>query len=207
MHRGIVLAVAVAALLPCARSTAEIIDLGGGWQAELEAPVSLTVTYVDLELRLLVLEKFADVQGLAPLDITFTQTSDGATDFQTATAIIITKATIVNSTAVDWTEFQDVLIGDVARFDPVASAGFAAAPFDTAVFSPSLKKVLFTGGTLATGETWTPGDGPGGLRIDIDLSSPDPASFVLRQRPVPTPGALALLSISGLALAPRRRRR
>jgi MYXO-CTERM domain-containing protein len=206
MNRRAVLAAIAGAVIPAAYSGAEIIDLGAGWQAEFDAPVTLVVTYVDLELRILVAEKFADVANLDPLDITFTQTSDPTTDVDTADRIIITEATITNDTGVGWISFTDTLIGDVATFNEAASAGFASSPFDTAVFDPNGHEVVFTGGVLLDGAVWNPGVGPGGLRIDVDLSSNTAASFVLRQQafPVPTPGSVALLAIGGLLLIRRR---
>ncbi|MHC5006933.1 MAG: hypothetical protein ACYTGF_06190 [Planctomycetota bacterium] len=157
-------------------------------------------------VRILVAEKFADVQSLDPLDITFTQTSDPTTDADTADRIIITEATITNDTGMDWIGFTDELIGDAATFNAAASAGFANAPFDTAFFDPNGHEVLFSGGTLVAGDVWNPGVGAGGLRIDVDLSSNSVVSFVLRQQAIPTPGALALLAMGGLILIPRRMR-
>ena len=204
MHRRAVLVASVAALFVGARGSAEIVPLGGGWQAEINGPVSLFVTYIDLDLRILMMEKFANVTGFGPLDIIFTQTGDPQSDLDTADKIIITEATISNGTGVGWDGFRETLIGDAATFNAAASAGFAAAPFDTAFFDPNGQEVVFTGGTLAAGGVWNPGVGPGVLRIDVDLSSDSAVTFVLRQQPVPTPGSLALLAISGLILIPRR---
>jgi hypothetical protein len=149
-----------------------MIDLGGGWQAEINGSASLFVTYVDLELRILLVEEFS------------------------------------NDTGVDWIGFRDELIGDADTFNEAASGGFAAAPFDMALFDPNGQEVLFSGGTLAAGDVWVAGSGQGALQIDVDLSSTSPVSFVLSQVaiPVPTPGTLALLAIGGLVLVPRRMR-
>ncbi|MHC4083316.1 MAG: hypothetical protein ACYS15_07805 [Planctomycetota bacterium] len=191
-----------------ARASAGMIDLGGGWQAEINGSASLFVTYVDLELRILLVEEFANVPGFDPLDITFIQTGDPQSDVETANKIIFNKATISNDTGVDWIGFRDELIGDAATFNEAASGGFAAAPFDMALFDPNGQEVLFSGGTLAAGDVWVAGSGQGALQIDVDLSSTSPVSFVLSQVaiPVPTPGTLALLAIGGLVLVPRRMR-
>ncbi len=57
MHRRAVLVASVAALFVGARGSAEMVDLGGGWQAEINGPVSLFVTFVDLSFNFLCLNR------------------------------------------------------------------------------------------------------------------------------------------------------
>ena len=65
-------------------------------------------------------------------------------------------------------------------------------------FSDDNGSVLFSGGTIPDGGTWTPGADLGGLQINVDLSGMEMSKFVLKEIPrIPAPAALALLAIAG----------
>ena len=206
------LAVALGAVL-CLGSFARadlIIDLGGGWQATIfnEGQVDLVVDFVSIDQDIIVLQKFANFTDVdpftglpAPLSIAFNQI---APDAQTVSHIVFTDMFIFNTTGLNWTGFREILLGPDVAFDPIASADFSIDPFTTASFNADNSEVLFSGGTVLDGMSWTPGSAAGGLVINIDLSGNAPAKFVLKELPIPAPGALALLAL-GL-LGSRRRR-
>lgn len=191
-----------------------VIDLGGGWQATIfdEEDIGLAVDFVSLDENILVIQKFANFDSIDPLTglpdparIMFNQIAD---DAHTVSRIVFADQIITNNTGMHWTSFQEVLMGGVATFDPVASADFDVDPFTTTEYSNGDSIVTFSGGTVFDGDVWTPGLGNGGdggaLYINIDLSG-DAAKFVVKEIAIPAPGALALLGVAGLA--GRRRRR
>ena len=187
-----------------------IIDLGGGWEAKIfNADVDLTVDFFDFEKDILVLEKFANFTEIdkktglpAPLSIAFTQI---APDDETVSHILLTDAFIFNNTGVNWSVFRETLLGDNVAFDPDESSDFSIDPFTEMDFIDNNTEVIFSGGTVFDGTIWTPGVASGALVINVDLSGDDPVKFVLKELPVPAPGALVLLA--GGMLVSRRRRR
>ncbi len=188
-----------------------IVDLGGGWQATIfnENKVDLVVDVVDFDGNLLIIQKFADfneiddITGLpAALSVAFTQTAD---DADTISRIALNDIFAFNNTGVNWNSFREILIGGSASFDADGSADFTIDPFTTRTYNDDFTEVEFSGGMVGVGDTWTPGLDDGALIIDIDLSGDAPVTFVLKELPVPAPGAWAVL-VGGL-LAGRRRRR
>lgn len=186
-----------------------IIDLGGGWQAKIfNAQVDLTVDFFDFEKDILVLEKFANFTEIdkktglpAPLSIAFTQI---APDDETVSHIVLTDAFIFNNTGVDWSAFREILLGDHVAFDPEDTSDFSIDPFTTMNFIDKNREVIFSGGTVFDGTIWTPGVVSGALVINVDLSGDDPVKFVLKELPVPAPGALAII-VGGMLVSRRRR--
>lgn len=185
------------------------LSLGGGWQATIFEPidVGLAVDHVDLDQNLLVLEKFANfnkldpITGLpVPVNILFTQVGG---DAETVTRIVLTDEILLNNSGIAWESFRNVLLGNAAKFDPVASAGFSIAPFTTTTYLNGDSEVEFAGGVVPHGTIWTPGLASGGLYINVDLSSDKPVSFVLKEIPIPEPTTLML--VLGGALLIRRR--
>jgi len=196
---------AAALALSAGTASADItFDLGGGWEATIfdKANVDLEVDFVDLRENVLVLEKFAKFVDLSPQDIVFTQNED---DANTVSRIVLTEEFIFNNTEFDWDFFTMELLGGVATFDPDASADFSIDPFDTMTFGDGDTSVVFSGGVIESDGHWNPGFESGGLVINVDLSGEEPATFTLREIPVPAPGAFALLA--GAGLVARRRRR
>ena len=189
-----------------------IIDLGGGWQATIfnDEQVDLVVDLVDIDQDILVLQKFADFTQIdpktglpTPLSIAFQQI---ARDEDTVSHILITDMFVFNDTGVNWSSFREVLLGTSVAFDPVASADFSIDPFIQMAFNDDNTEVTFSGGLIANGSIWTPGLDSGALYIDVDLSQDDPVAFILKELPVPVPGALLLLTCSVLFARGRRRR-
>ena len=190
-----------------------IIDLGGGWQATIfnDEQVDLIVDFVDLDQDILVLQKFANFTQIDPetglpaaLSIAFQQI---APDEETVSHILLTDMFLFNDTGVNWSSFREILLGTSVAFDPVASADFSIDPFSQMSFNDDNTEVIFSGGLIANGSIWTPGLDSGALYIDVDLSQDNPVSFILKELPVPAPGALLLLTCSALFTNSRRRRR
>ncbi len=187
-----------------------IIDLGGGWEATIfSEQVDLTVDFFDFDKDIIVLQKFANFTEIdkktglpAPLSIAFAQI---APDDETVSHILLTDAFILNNTGVNWSAFREILLGEHVAFDPKASADFSIDPYTTMTFIDDNTEVIFGGGTVLDGTIWRPGDVSGALVINVDLSRDDPVKFVLKELPVPAPGALALLACG--MIIPRRRRR
>ncbi len=187
-----------------------IIDLGGGWEATIfNEQVDLVVDFVDFDKDIIVLQKFANFTEIdkktglpAPLSIAFAQI---APDDETVSHIVLTDAFIFNNTGVNWSAFREMLLGGHVAFDPEASGDFSIDPFTAMDFIDNNTEVIFSGGTVFDGTIWTPGVDSGALVINVDLSRDDPVKFVLKELPVPAPGALALVACG--MLVPRRRRR
>jgi hypothetical protein len=187
-----------------------ILDLGHGWQATIFDPVHVDVT-VDPDQSgedQLVIQKFANFTAIDPITglpepvrIAFNQI---ASDEETASQIVITDELIFNNTGMSWGQYQNILLGGAATFDPLASAGFDISPFTVLSFSPDNQVAYFDGGTVGDGEAFTPGKDGGALVINVDLSGAEPAKFVLKELAIPGPGAIALVVLA--VMAPRRRR-
>ncbi len=187
-----------------------IIDLGGGWEATIfNDNVDLVVDFFDFEQDILVLQKLVEFTvideetGLpAPISIAFRQI---APDEETVSHILLTDAFLFNNTGVGWSSFREILLGSDVAFDPEASDDFSIDPFTEMTIVNDDTEVVFSGGTVLDGMIWTPGLESGALVINVDLSGDDAVKFVLKELPIPAPGAIALLACS--MLIPRRRRR
>ena len=187
-----------------------VIDLGGGWEATIfNEQVDLVVDFVDFDKDIIVLQKFANFTEIdkktglpAPLSIAFNQI---APDEETVSHIVLTDAFIFNNTGMNWSAFREILLGAHVAFDPAASADFSIDPFTTMTFIDDNTEVIFSGGTVFDGTAWTPGADSGALVINVDLSRDNPVKFVLKELPVPAPGALAIVAC-GMLVSRRRRR-
>jgi hypothetical protein len=203
-----------AAFLPVHSAQAGlIIDLGGGWEAEIMAAptafADVSTDFVDEENDRIFVQKFwefTDGDGLPdPANIMFRQI---APDDETVSRIYINQETIVNHTGMDWTSFHLMLVGTGVQFNPALSADFSIAPFTDLAFSNGNRNADITGGVLPDGDTpWTPGLDEGALVIEVNLSGSLPAKFLLTEVAgvIPAPGALALMCLAGLASTRRRR--
>lgn len=210
--KGFVAGAALALSAGFAANAGTVIDVGGGWEITIISDntlVDVSVDFVSLKDDILVIEKFANFISIDPLTgipdpliIAFNQV---ASDALTVSTIVIADELIFNNSGVDWTAYQNILLGSQATFDPVASAGFDVSPFTSLSFSNGNQIATASGGVVADGDIWTPGLSAGELVINVDLSDNAPAKFLLKEIPVPTPGAIALLGVAGL-LGSRRRR-
>ena len=201
-------------------ASAGAVDLGGGWQASWDSSLD---PYVDINVLsvtddAIFLQKSAEftqgpVAGVFPsIPIVFRQT--GASTIQ---SIVLDDEIIANSTGVDWTDFHiDLLNGLDAWFDEVQTGqsggpgpiGFYIGPFTEAAFT-SPRRLDISGGVVAGGQVWFPGDGAANGQLWIGVvSAPSGAPgtlFTLKETPTPEPGSLALLGLGGLAVIRRRR--
>jgi len=215
---------AVAAAWFVAPASAATVNFGGNWQASWDASLDglVNLTNISITGNTISLVKNANFtqgpsgSGLFPtIPITFTQTGASTVDH-----IVILDEVINNNTGVSWNGFRmDILSGiGVASFDVAATAasggplpiGFAIAPFTTASFSSANQRLDIGGGTVANGGVWLPGSGANGgaLSMSVLSTSVGPfSSFSLKETPVPTPGALALLTLAAFTVGHRSRRR
>lgn len=169
-----------------------------------------------IEKRVTYTSDFVNDRGfIEPVPIIFQQTAVDAKRL-----VIITDETITNNTGVDWNAFRMILLqgstGTDAdtRFDPSATGvgtpdGFDISPFTNAVFSNNDQVLDLTGGTVADGETFTPGQGPNAGELVITALPVNGGSglrtFVLKEQPgtaagpivIPIPAA-AWTGLSGL---------
>lgn len=209
--KALIVSTACALMLAPAAMADLVIDLGGGWQATIfnEDNVDLAVDFVSIEEDILVIQKFANFTTIDPFSgqpdpvrIAFNQIAD---DDMTVSRIVLTDELIFNNTGLDWTSYQEILLGGNVAWNQDASADFSIDPFTTRDYNDDSTIVTFAGGVVGDKTSWTPGIESGGLLMDIDLSGEEAVKFVLKEVPLPGPGALALLGIAGMAGGRRRR--
>jgi uncharacterized protein (TIGR03382 family) len=203
--------VAIAGLAMASAAQAGFVDLGGGWTAQWDAGLD---PYVDVQSYgvvngdTLVIQKSAEFTSFPQvIDVLFVQTDPGAVPY-----IAIDDEIITNSTPVDWTDFHMETVGN-ASFNPALTGGgggpigFSIDPFTQAAFQNGDTLLNIDGGVVPTGTQWYPGDGAtnGLLFINALPSSSSPNTFILREYPTPTPGAMSLLGLAGLGVLRRRR--
>lgn len=200
---------------------ADVVPLGGGWQADVVDPanVSIVVDLVAPDFMTIQISKdFVEppgVGGVFPAQlIDFQQIDD---DANTVPRIVIVDESITNLTGVDWTDYHwAVLDGTDAWFDVPLSQDFAVDPFaykefsdpwDVFVDPDKATDLLADEGVVPNNSSFFPGGGPGDgeLVIDVDLSEVDPVSFTFKQFPTPEPGTLLLLALGGLLVTRYRR--
>jgi hypothetical protein len=212
---GVGLIAAIGAALP---ASAGLIDIGGGWEASWSDDLD---SYVDIVSNGVVgdavfIEKAAEftqgsVGGIFPgISVIFRQTAPDAVG-----NIVIDDEIITNSTGEDWTGFRmDLVDGVDALFDPVATAasggagpiGFTISPFTTADFSADLMTLTIGGGVVPDGDIWLPGDQGTNGQLWINVNTlPGDTQFILKETPVPGPGALVVLAVGGAMIRRRRR--
>lgn len=208
--------VGIPALLLAAVGTAQagVVNIGGGWQASWDPSFDGLVQIVSDGVvgDSVQIEKSIEYTGaFNAVPIVFTQI-----DMNAVSNIVINDEIITNNSGVDWNGFRMQLIdgGDVA-FDVAATAGsggsgpigFSIAPFTTASFTPDNMQLNIGGGTVVDGSTWFPGSGAsdGQLWMNVNLTPGQFKVFTLKETYIPTPGALALFGIAGVAAKRRRR--
>lgn len=193
-----------------ASASAEIIDLGGGWQAELFTD-NVELVSLGVDNGVLTIEKYATFTDLdeftgepVPINITFMQTAD---DDDTASKIVIAAEELTNNNGIDWIDFEFILVdGGNATWNPDEMAGLDILPFADSEFLDGNTIFRTFDGTVADGDTWFPGAAAGEFVIDVDLSGDAPLVFSLKEAPsVPAPGAFGLLALAGAVVARRRR--
>jgi len=220
---------ASAILLIASGAHAGMINIGGGWQASWDASLDpyVDVTSFGVVGDAVFIEKSAEfIQPppqpgfpFPPIPITFTQTDPGAVH-----NIVIDDEIITNSTGIYWNDFHMVLLDhDDAFFDPAATLasggggpiGFTISPFTFAAFAADNKSLDISDGLVPDGTQWFPGDGATDGQLWINVNTGDGvdkplSTFTLKESPtsdfIPTPGALALLTLGGLTSLGRRRR-
>lgn len=132
---------------------------------------------------------------IEPVPIVFQQT-----DTDAKRLIIITDETITNNTGVNWDSFRMTLLqgstGTEAdtRFDVDGTGigtpgGFDIAPFTNAEFSVNNQVLTLSGGTVADGDVFTPGQGPNAGELVITALPTNGGqslrTFVLKEQPGP----------------------
>lgn len=199
------------------------IPLGGGWQANVSDPASVSIV-VDLIgpdfLAIQISKDFTDppgVGGVFPPQLIDFQQIDA--DANTVSRIVIVDESVTNLTGVDWTDYHwAILDGTDAWFNVPLSQAWTTDPFTSKTFSDPLNDfndpdkatdLLADGGLVLHNSSFFPGAAPGDgeLVIDVDLGGVDPLSFTFKQFPTPEPGTacLALLAFGGLLVTRRRR--
>ncbi len=191
-------------------AAAEIIDLGGGWQAELftDNVELISLGVIDGALTIEKIATFTEIDEFTgepkPINITFTQIES---DDNTASKIVIQSEELTNNTGLDWIDFEFILVdGGNATWNQDEMAGLDILPFTDSEFLQDDTIFRTFGGTVADGDTWFPGAAAGAFVIDTDLSGDAPLIFSLKEAPsVPAPGAIGLLIAGGLVAGRRRR--
>jgi MYXO-CTERM domain-containing protein len=222
MPSNVLRAALAAGVLACAgTASAGFVDIGGGWAAQWDASLDpyVSVDALGVEGDAVFVRKNAEfIQGpkepggFPSIAIVFRQIA-----WPAVSNIVIEEEVITNSTGTDWTGYRMQLIdhGD-AFFDPDATMnsggpgpiGFDIQPFTTAEFQEDDTRLLIGGGVVPDGDVWRPGSGNDGgqLWITVNPHPEDPFTiFTLKETPLPTPGALALMAF-GAAFRARRRR-
>lgn len=211
-----VVRVGVPALLLAAVGTAQagVVNIGGGWQASWDSSLDGLVQIVSDGVAgdAVFIEKSIEFTGaFNAVPIVFTQIDPNA-----VSNIVINDEIISNNSGVDWSAFRMQLIdgGDVA-FDQASTAssggsgpiGFSISPFTTASFTPDSMQLNIGGGTVPNGTQWFPGSGvsDGQLWMHVNLTPGQNKVFTLKESYIPTPGAVALFGVAGLAAKRRRR--
>lgn len=197
------IAIAVASMASAATAgpvTIQLIDpssgVHSGWQVTVpdEDMVDVVTDAVSFKMNLILIEKAAEFINLNPVDLVFQQVQP---DVGTVSSIWINDEIIVNSSGADWPSFVMSVTGP-AVFDPVGSAMFSINPYTISSFTSGNTVFTVSGGTVFDSAIWTPGMASGVLKIDVNLSDPNPVTFTLREQAIPTPGALALLALGGV---------
>jgi hypothetical protein len=198
-------------------ASADTIELGGGWAADVDPGVTLTpfTDPNDPGVLKVVVEKLARFTNgptedgyIEPLRITFFQVAS-----QAATQISITDEVITNNTGVDWSGFKFIVETDGMgpdggpKINSAASAGFDTSPFTTSAYSLDDKVLDLGGGSVANGSIWTPGLSGGELVLNTAPfdNGNFAQAFVFKEQPLyviplPASAALALSGLVGLGL-------
>lgn len=233
LGKGTIVAIVVFGVCCCLADAAILVEDAKGWK--INAPdwaVSLGAS-VDVhseggpDVLLLEIDKnftgSPDEYGIFPsITLVFDQV---APDGETATKIVILDESATNNTTVDWDDYHFKLFTyGLASFNReetfpsdygLSGDDFSIAPFtqyewqpDVYIAGPGIVEHLeLFGGTVLKGDQFSPGGGPNGgeLVIDVDLSGDDAAHFGFKEIPTPEPGTLVLLTIGAAAIALRKR--
>jgi hypothetical protein len=205
--RNIMLIVAAGAAASIANAQTSVD--AGGWRITTFSPnVAVEVNFVDGGLFI---TKRATVVGTieggipAPIVVNFQQI---APDALTESNIVIVQEVISNQSGVDWDLYRQELAGSAfVAWDPANSAGWNPAPFTSNNYwsnnGLTLNVVDHSGGVVPNNTVWNPSQN---LAIAANIGQANfPVVFSLKEIPLPTPGAIALAGLAGLAVARRRR--
>lgn len=191
-------------------ASAEIIDLGGGWQAELFSDnVSLeSFGAVDGVLTIEKTATFTEIDEFTgepkPINIVFSQIAD---DANTASTIIIASESLTNMTGLNWTDFEFLLVDSGnATWNQADMADLDIAPFASDEYLDANTIYRTFDGVVPDGATWNPGAAAGEFVININLSGDNPLVFSLKEAPsIPAPASIAVVGLLGLGATRRRR--
>lgn len=186
------------------------------WDASLDPVLSIGVDLSSSDADSVVIEKsitfnssFVTDGQVDPATIVFQQTTADAKRL-----VMVADETVVNDTGLAWNGFRMTILDgttgtDVdSRFDPAATGigtpgGFDVSPFTTASFSQNDQILDLGGGTLADGQTWTPGQGPDNgelVIIGLPASGGDGLrSFALKEEPLAGGGPPPVIPIPAAA--------
>lgn len=196
--------------------TKDLVDpatgVHSGWQVTIFEPdlVDVATDLVSFSQNVVVIQKFAEFERLSKFGtpeahlLLFQQVRPNA---QTVTRIAITDEVVINSTGLDWIDFEFLVLDSAqVAFDPAASANFSIEPFQSREYLAGNTILRVFDGLVPDGGVWTPGRTSGALFIAVNLASPLPVSFTLKELPsIPAPGTLALLAAAGGLAVVRRR--
>jgi hypothetical protein len=224
--KSAVLAAAVGFVANAAQArTVDLVDNNGvssGWSATMPDAgddLSTTISFVRSANGVFYFNKTATFTGNSdPVIIEFNKTS------ATASTLAIGTESITNSSGADWTGFRTLIsnastggtgTGPSFAFDAASGLnGFTIDPFTTFTFSNNNTELDVSGGTVASGAKWTPGNpASGGLTILAANSSAN--RFLLKEIPlaggtgpgpgpaIPLPAAAwtGMTTLLGLAVA------
>jgi hypothetical protein len=189
----------------CPAGTVALLDGEGdfsGWCAAVSQPANIQVNVHDVDLTTGVMDLSIQKQFTEPPSFGGVWTGliidvvQACPDAETVTMVRLMEEAILNHTGSDWDDFHwNIYAIDEAWIDVAASSDFDTAPLVVAEFGDFIdppantqaKAITASGGVVPNGSTYTPGAGPGMVKINIDLSGDLAVSWSIKERPTCTP--------------------
>jgi hypothetical protein len=187
---------AAAATAGTAHGASELLN-GSGWRAHFGAGLNVTLQGVSDDRAEVRIEKTADFTepfegGVGPtLEITFEQV-----DFDAVPFIVVDSESVSNQTGTDWGAFRFNLTeatngsDEHVSFDEAKTFGdddpLDITPFTSHTLSSDGTELIVDGGTVANGNTWTPGSGDGAGELVIfgaPVDSGTKRAFFFKEQP------------------------